>query len=129
MIRFLSFLFNKPYEPCKSCQTLKEQLEFERAEKKELTQTLLNIINPKAIIAAPVELQPIHQTSGLWSRRREALEARDREEARLQKTSAHLAKPDALRTVEKTIITDRKIYDDVDKLEKELDIPVEKEGA
>lgn len=114
MIRFLSFLFNKPYETCKSCETLREQLVFERAEKKELTATLLNIINPKAIIAAPVELQPIATTSGLWSRRRDALEARDRETARLQKTSAHLGKPDALKAVN--------LNKDIEKLEQEVGI-------
>lgn len=95
MIRLLLRLFGiKDFDTCKSCETLKEQLEFERSEKKQLTETLLNIINPKAVEAAPVELNPITQTSGLFSRRRAALEARDRETAKIQNEGKFLGKPD-----------------------------------
>jgi len=90
MLRFLSFLFNKPYEPCKSCETLKEQLSFERDEKKRLTDTLLNIIQPKAVEQPVIELAPIAQTSALFSRRRAAEEEKDRITARILNEKKHL---------------------------------------
>ena len=84
MIRLLLRLLSiKDFEVCKSCETLKEQLSYERAEKAELTKTLLNIINPKVVEAQPQEIQPVVQTSALFSRRRAALEIRDREEAKI----------------------------------------------
>lgn len=110
MIRLLLRLFGiKDYEVCQSCETLKQQLRFANEEKKELTDTLLNIIKPKTYEAAPIELNPVSQQSALFSRRRAALEAKDREEARILKEGKHLARPD------------------IDKLEKELDI--KEEGA
>ena len=101
MIRFLSFLLNKPYEPCKSCETLKQQLEFERSEKKELLDTILRIVNPKVVESEPVrELTPIVNTTGLFSRRRAALEARDRHEAQILAQSKNVAKPDITESIE-----------------------------
>jgi tRNA/tmRNA/rRNA uracil-C5-methylase (TrmA/RlmC/RlmD family) len=103
MIRFLCFIFNKPYETCKSCQTLKEQLAYERDEKRQLTETLLRIVSPKIEVQQEIrEIEPVIQTSGLFSRRRAALEARDREEAKILKTSTNLGKPDdKLKEIEK----------------------------
>jgi hypothetical protein len=115
MIRLLLRLFNiRDYEICQSCQTLKQQLEYERAEKTRLTDTLLNIISPKVIEAAPIELQPISQSSGVFSRRRVAAEERDRQEASLLKTSKHLGRPDNLINVNRD--------DSILKLETELNI-------
>lgn len=94
MIRFLTFLLGREYEECKSCKTLKEQLDFERAEKKELTKTLLEIIHPKVIEAAPVELNPINQTSATFSRRRAALEEADRQKAKVIQNSKHIGSVD-----------------------------------
>jgi hypothetical protein len=94
MIRFLSFLFGKPYETCKSCETLKEQLSFEREEKKRLTDTLINILQPKIVEIQPVEINPVAQSSALFSRRRAALEAKDREEAKILAMKQHVAVPD-----------------------------------
>ena len=115
MIRLLLRLFNiRDYEVCQSCQTLKEQLAFERAEKRELTDTLIRIINPKAIEQPPIELQPVLQTSGLFSRRRAAMEARDREEARILNQSKNLGQPD-----------DK--FKEIEKLETELGVEDQKE--
>jgi|SRR5712664_987030 len=94
MIRFISFLLGKHYEPCKSCETLKEQLAFERDEKKRLTDTLLQIISPKAVESQPIEINQIAQSSALFSRRRAALEQKDREEAKILRSSTNLGKPD-----------------------------------
>ncbi len=112
MLRFLSFLFNKPYETCKSCETLKEQLAFERAEKKELTQTLLNIINPKVIEQPAVEINPIPISTGSWRKRRAILEEQDRETAKTLQSSKFVGKPDS----------------EISKLEDELGIGEEKNG-
>lgn len=96
MFRFLTFLMGREFEECKSCQTLKEQLNYERSEKKQLTQTLLNILQPKTVEAAPTELLPIAQSSGMFARRRAVLEARDREEAKILQEKRHLGMPDNL---------------------------------
>jgi hypothetical protein len=95
MTRLLLRLFGiKDFEVCQSCETLKQQLAFERAEKKQLTDTLLNILSPKVAEALPVEISPVGVSSALFSRRRAAAEARDRHEAMLQKTSTLLGRPD-----------------------------------
>lgn len=95
MIRLLLRLFRiKDFEPCKSCETLKQELAFERAEKKELIETLIGIVKPKVIEAPVQELNPIVQTSALFSRRRAALEAKDREEAQIKRNSTILGRPD-----------------------------------
>ncbi len=112
MLRFFCVLFKIPYETCQSCETLKQQLSFERSEKKELLDTLLKITNPKVIVEQPqVELSPVIQTSGLFSRRRAALEERDRIAAQKLKESTNIGRPD----------------DNISKLESELGIS-EKEG-
>jgi hypothetical protein len=109
MIRIIFRLLGiKDFDECKSCETLKEQLLFEREEKKRLTDTLLQILNPKVQEAAPVEVNQIAQSSALFSRRRAVLEARDREEAKIKKMSPNIGKPDNLK--------------DINELEKELGI-------
>lgn len=90
----LRLLGIRDFEVCQSCETLKQQLAFERDEKKQLTETLLSIIHPKVIEQPVVELSPIQQSAGLFSRRRAALEAKDREEARILTEAKHLGKPD-----------------------------------
>jgi hypothetical protein len=95
MIRLILRLFKiKDFEVCASCAVLKEQLEFERAEKRQLTETLITIVRPRTFEAPVQELNPIVQTSGLFSKRRAALEARDREEAMIKRNSTNLGKPD-----------------------------------
>jgi hypothetical protein len=94
LIRFLSHLFKIPYETCKSCETLKQQLEFERSEKKELLDTIIKIVNPKVTESVPVEINPVMSTSGLFSRRRAALEERDRQEAQTKRESKNIGRPD-----------------------------------
>jgi hypothetical protein len=121
MIRlFLRLLKITDFEVCPSCETLKQQLAFERAEKQQLTETLLNIIKPKAFEAPTQELNPIINTSALFSRRRAALESKDREEAKILRGSTNLGKPDdSLREINKNV--------DVTQLETELGIEA-KEG-
>lgn len=95
MIRlFLRLLGIKDFNVCASCETLKEQLAFERSEKKQLTETLLSIVKPKVIEAAPIEMNQIAQSSAIFSRRRAALEAKDRQEAQILTEAKHIGKPD-----------------------------------
>ena len=102
MIRLFLRLFGiKDFEVCQSCETLKQQLAFVNDEKKQLTETLLAIVHPKVVEAAPVEINPVVQSSGLFSRRRSALEARDRAEAAALRQST-LGKPDNIK-VDNTI--------------------------
>ncbi len=103
MIRFILRLFGiKDFEPCSSCENLKEQLRFERDEKKRLTDTLIQIVSPKTIEAPSIEINQVAASSALFSRRRAALEAKDREEARILKNSTNIGKPDdSLKSIEK----------------------------
>ena len=109
MIRFLTFLFHREYEPCKSCQTLKEQLAYERDNNHRLTQVLLDIVKPKVVEAAPIEMNQIAQSSAIFSRRRAALEEKDRQEAKILRERKHLGVPD-------------KPDDSIAKLEQELGV-------
>lgn len=95
MIRLLLRLLRiTDFEPCASCATLIKQLEFANAEKKELTDTLLSVLRPKAYEAPAVELNPITQTAMMFSKRRAILEQKDRESAMIQRNSTSLGKPD-----------------------------------
>lgn len=94
MIRFICFLLGKSYEPCKGCETLRAQLTISNEDRERLTNTLLEILKPKVVEAAPIELNQIQQSSALFSRRRAALEERDRQEAKVLSDAKHLGKPD-----------------------------------
>lgn len=101
MIRLILRLLGiKDFDTCKSCETLKTQLEFERANNKELTDTLLSIVRPKVYEAPPVEMQPLANTAGLFSRRRAVLEERDRLAAKTLVESKNIGKPDNLKDIE-----------------------------
>lgn len=90
----LRLLGIKDYEVCQSCETLKLQLQIANEDRERLTNILINIFQPKPIEAAPIEYNQIQSSSALFSRRRAALETKDREEARILKSSTHLGKPD-----------------------------------
>lgn len=123
MIRLLLRLFGiKDYEVCQSCETLKQQLSYERDEKQRLTNTLLEIIRPKVVEAAPIEMNQIAQSSALFSRRRAALEAKDRAEAQILRERKHVGMPDNIKDI-------KSIDTSVEKLEQELEIEEEKKEA
>lgn len=101
MIRLFLRLFGiRDFEQCKSCEILKQQLAFVNDEKRQLTETLLSIIKPKVYEAPPVELNSVATTAGIFSRRRSALEARDRQEAQILTEAKHIGKPDTLKEIE-----------------------------
>lgn len=94
MIRLLMFLFGKQYEECKSCETLRLQLKIANEDRERLTQTLIDILKPKVVEAAPIVLENMAGQSSLFSRRRAALEERDRLEAQVATSSTYIKKPD-----------------------------------
>ena len=94
MIRFLSHLFKLGYDPCKSCEVLKQQLLIANEEKKQAYETLLNLLKPKVYESAPTQLEAVTPKVGLWSKRRALLEEQDRETARIQKQSNLIAAVD-----------------------------------
>ena len=103
MIRLFLRLFGIiDFDTCKSCETLKAQLSFANEEKKQLTATLMSIIQPKVYEAVPQEIVPVIQSSMLFSKRRATLEARDREEVKIKQQAVFLGKPDdKLKGIEK----------------------------
>lgn len=124
MIRLLLRLLGiRDFEICLSCETLKEQLSYERSEKRQLTETLLNIIQPKVVESAPLEINPIIQSSGLFARKRAILEQKDREAARIRQDSKHLGKPDNLTPIQ---AVNREAMESTEQLEHELGIVEEK---
>jgi hypothetical protein len=122
MFRFISFMLGRQWEPCKSCENLKEQLIYERDNNMRLTNTLIQIVSPKAVEAPPIEINQVAASSALFSRRRAMLEEKDRQEAAILNQRKHVAIPDNLRVASKTnnITT-------VEDLEKELGVEEEKE--
>jgi hypothetical protein len=110
MIRFLLFLLGKTnYEPCKSCEVLKQQLTLANEEKKDLTSTLLNLLKPQIQELPVAEIQAIPQAANTWSKRRAILEETERQKARVLRESNVVAMPD-------------KPKDAIDNLEEELGI-------
>lgn len=97
MIRLLMHLLGKPYEECKSCETLRQQLAFVQEEKKELLETLLNIVKPKVFEAPVKHIEPLAATGMTFARRRAALESRDKEVARTMRDSKFVAAPDGVK--------------------------------
>lgn len=95
MFRFLAYAFGwRDFDPCKSCETLKQQLDLANAEKKELTATLLNLVRPQVVEQPTVQLEPFKQSGALWSRRKAILEEQDRLKARTIRESRFAATPD-----------------------------------
>lgn len=125
MIRFLLALFGRSYEAyekCKTCEILREQLEYERSEKAEMLGTLTSLLKPVPIIQSGIqEPKPISPSGMVWSRRRAELEKQDRERMRVQTSSPVIARPD------KELIKEDKGPKTVDQLEHELGV-VESEG-
>src|SRR5882672_11162286 len=115
MIRFLSWLFNKPYEICKSCETLKEQLDYERAQSKEMLSLISSLLKPKEIFVPEQPPMPITPRHTIFSRRRAELEKTDAELARKMRNSTLVAREDP---------EQKSKVNPVEQLEIDLGIPV-----
>ena len=99
-------MLGKPYETCKSCETLKQQLEISNMEKRDLMNTILNIVRPQTFESSPVELEHVKPMFTLWSKRRAVLEESEKVKTRIIKDSPNVAKTD----------------DEISKLEQELGV-------
>lgn len=71
---FLRLLNIRDFESCKSCETLRIQLEIANEEKKEMTQTLLGLIQPKVYEATPINVPAFAKQASTFSQRRPMLE-------------------------------------------------------
>jgi hypothetical protein len=107
------------YEPCKGCEVLQTQLNIANENNKELTQMLLNLLNPKVVEVPAVAVNPIKQNLSTFSKRREALEAEDRNKARVELNSKFIAKVDDVVPTDKTKTAGET---NVEELEKQLGV-------
>lgn len=95
MTRLLLYLLGKTdYESCKSCETLKQQLEIANFEKQQLTDTLLGLLKPKVYEQPARELQPLENTLQTFSRRKHRLEEEAKQRAKVLRDSPFVAKPE-----------------------------------
>jgi hypothetical protein len=81
-------LLNKPYEICKSCETLREQLRISNAEKDQLLKSILEFTKPTVVERQEVnirELTPLKTRALPWRIRAQRLEAESRHEAQVKK--------------------------------------------
>lgn len=111
MIRFLCYLFGWEYEPCKTCEVLKQQLAVAQGDNAKLVDSIISIAKPETYetgTTSPIELTP--RAIGMPSRQRAFYEARDRKTVEdIKRHSSVIGKAD-----------DPK--DKVDELEEELGI-------
>lgn len=87
MVRLIMSLWNKKYEPCKSCEILKEQLDIANLEKKELLSQILDITRPVVAEKNDInikEIEPIRPKGIPWRVRQAKLEAESRSLARIK---------------------------------------------
>lgn len=117
MVRLLLRLFGiKDFEVCASCETLKKQLEFTNAEKRELMETLVLLTKP-AIQVQSSDVKLVNPTIAheRFSRRKSILENMHRKTDEIIKTSPFIAKSDD-ELPRKTTITPESIEDMENKL-------------
>lgn len=74
---------------CKSCETLKAQLEIANFEKRQLMDAVLKMGNPQPIISTPETIAPeaLRPRTIPWAVRKQMLEAEDRKQAALMKAA------------------------------------------
>lgn len=74
--------FDLEERPCSSCETLKKQLEIVNYEKKELLNSILNIVKPQTEERTLIPIDPIKPKTVPWTIKRQQLEEADRARAR-----------------------------------------------
>ena len=101
------------YESCENCSLIKQQLEIANNEKRELLETILNLVKPRetAVLSEAKELEPMKAKFTSFSRKRAALEESARIAARAVRESPLSAKPD---------LTSQETKESIAKLEEEL---------
>lgn len=85
MFDLIKRTIEKAFEPCKSCEVLKSQLEIANHERAELLQTIMGLVKPEVIQHPLVPVQPILSKSLPWAARKKALEENDREQMRIRR--------------------------------------------
>jgi len=71
---------------CRSCETLKHQLEIANHEKKQLLESILEANKPQVEIRQPeINLKDFQNKAANWKTRQALLEKEDRERAKLLK--------------------------------------------
>ena len=121
MLRFICFLFGKTYEPCKGCEVLKQQLVIANENNKQHEELFLSLLQPKVVEQpAAREVPALNKPLNTFTKRREVLEAEDRNKAKALE-STFIVKPDDINRM-----TDHKHTagnpGSVEKLEQELGI-------
>lgn len=109
---------------CRTCEILEKQIEYERARSLELTTTITALLKPAPIILQekPETIVPTTVATS-WSRKRAALEQRDRLQANLNRNDKLQAKPDEeLKKEEFNKPNPSASQKSIDQLEKELGI-------
>ena len=125
MLRLFLRLFNiRDYEDCKSCETLKQQLDYSNKQNKELMDNLLNLTKPTVIVPQPEVkfLDQIPKVGATFTRRRGILEDMHRKTREVLQTSPHVASPDGMSVKNITPAS-------IEALEAQLGIESEKESA
>ena len=72
-------------DSCKSCETLRKQLEITNYEKNELLNTILGLVKPEVIQHTPTIIEPVKNKSIPWHVRQKALEEEDRVKAKIER--------------------------------------------
>ena len=114
MIRFLTYLFGGSYEPCKSCETLKQQLEIVNIERQDLLNTIMSLVKPEVIQSntRPTVVMPAIKKAVPWAEKRRILEAEDRARAALQAKQSSPVLNTKIEAVEKELgIAEQEVRD------------------
>lgn len=97
MIRLLLRLLNiRDFEVCQSCEVLKQQLAITNAEKKELTETILSLVQPKIIQTPNVQVPAFENNAKRFGQRRAELERQHAARNDVRDRSPFIAKPSNL---------------------------------
>ena len=84
MIRLIYNYFG--LDSCKSCETLRNQLNIANHEKEELLSTILGLVKPEVVQnQAPIIVEPIKNKAIPWHVRQKALEEEDRAKAKIER--------------------------------------------
>jgi len=84
MVRLvLRLLKIKDYEPCKSCEVLKQQLDIVNQERADLLATIMGLVKPEVVQQQITTVMPTDRKALPWAQRKKILEEEDRARARV----------------------------------------------
>jgi hypothetical protein len=93
-MNWIQKLFGREEMKCKTCEVLREQLDYERSEKRELLDVLTAQLKPQVIVQSNTELKAMTPRFTRFSRRRAELERIDRESTQIKINSPVIGKSD-----------------------------------